>query len=357
MRPGLRQTITGGLTLLMLLAAVLLAVVRQPNPPPVAESAAQGAWYSVYFTDPGGPASDTLRGGPDQALAEAIDAARYSVDVAAYHLDLWSIRDSLLGAASRGVSVRLIVDSDNLLEPEVQDLVEAGIPVLGDRRQSLMHHKFVVIDRQEVWTGSMNLTIGDAYRSSNNLIRLRSSQLAESFTREFDEMALDDRFGAMSLADTPYPDATIDGTRMEVFFSPDDGVARRLLELVRGARHTVEFLAYAFTADELALALLDADQAGIEVRGVLDAGQVNDPASEYDRLRSAGIDVRLDGLPGNLHHKVILIDREIVITGSYNFSASAEEHNDENLVVLHSPAIAEAYLAEFSRQFDEAQPD
>ena len=128
---------------------------------PAETSPNEAGWYSVYFTAPQGPAANTLRGGPDAALAEAIDQAVLSVDVAAYSLDLWSIRDALLRAHRRGVSVRLVVESDNLDSDELIQIAEAGVPVLGDRREGLMHNKFVVIDRYEVWTGSMNLMAGN----------------------------------------------------------------------------------------------------------------------------------------------------------------------------------------------------
>jgi phosphatidylserine/phosphatidylglycerophosphate/cardiolipin synthase-like enzyme len=65
--------------------------------------------------------------------------------------------------------------------------------------------------------------------------------------------------------------------------------------------------------------------------------------------------VRRDGISGLMHHKVIIIDREIVITGSYNFTASAEDRNDENLVIIYNPFIAEWFLAEFERVFSAAE--
>jgi phosphatidylserine/phosphatidylglycerophosphate/cardiolipin synthase-like enzyme len=71
-------------------------------------------------------------------------------------------------------------------------------------------------------------------------------------------------------------------------------------------------------------------------------------------MREAGIDVRLDSLRGDMHHKVILIDRAIVVTGSYNFSRSAEEQNDENLLILHAPKVAAEYLIEFDQIFRRA---
>jgi phosphatidylserine/phosphatidylglycerophosphate/cardiolipin synthase-like enzyme len=117
----------------------------------------------------------------------------------------------------------------------------------------------------------------------------------------------------------------------------------------------VRFLAYSFTQDELAEALLQRSLEGIDVTGVMEARQVeSNVGSDYERFRGAGLDVRLDANPSNMHHKVLIIDDSIVVTGSYNFSRSAEERNDENTLVIHDPAIAAQYLAEFQEIFDAA---
>jgi phosphatidylserine/phosphatidylglycerophosphate/cardiolipin synthase-like enzyme len=76
--------------------------------------------------------------------------------------------------------------------------------------------------------------------------------------------------------------------------------------------------------------------------------------TEYDRLRQAGLDARLDGNPEYMHHKVFIIDNEIVILGSYNFSAAAETRNDENLLVIYSPELAEQFMLEFERIYEKA---
>lgn len=347
----------GSLRALTSLPLVILAVsgiqgcVPDPGPAAVDETVAPVEWYAVYFTEPWGPEASSLRGGPDAALAEAIEAARYTVDVAAYQINLWSVRDALIRAHRRGVSVRVVTDSDNVLEPEIADLEAAGIPVLGDRREPLMHHKFVVLDRLEVWTGSMNLTVNGAYRNNNNLIRLRSSRIAEDFSREFDEMFVDDRFGALSQADTPHPRVTQDGTLVEVLFSPDDGVSDRIVELLQGAERSIHFMAFSLTSDPIAEAMAERARAGVEVQGVVETSQAGNQGSDVTLLQQAGVEVLLDGNPGNMHHKVIVIDGEVVVTGSYNFSRSAEERNDENTLIIHSVDIARQYLAEFVRLF------
>ena len=96
--------------------------------------------------------------------------------------------------------------------------------------------------------------------------------------------------------------------------------------------------------------------AGITVAGVFEEGQYHsNTGTEFDNLLAAGLDVRLDGNQRNMHHKVFIIDGETVITGSYNFSRSAEERNDENTLIIHDPEIAILYLAEFERVFEKAR--
>ncbi len=319
------------------------------NTSPVSTQA-EVSWYSLYFTDPLSPGSQTLRGGADRPLAEAIREARLSVDVAVMQLNLWSIRDALIAAHRRGVAVRVVTESEYLDEREIQEVLAAGIPVLGDRREGLMHNKFVVIDRYEVWTGSMNFTINDAYHNNNHLVRLRSTQLAADYTAEFEEMFVEDRFGPGSPALTPFPKFTLEGVQVEVFFSPEDHTLSRLLELVREARHSILILAYSFTSDELTSAILSRARAGVQVRGVFEFSQYqSNIGGDFDRLLSAGLDVHLDGNAQNMHHKVLILDERIVVLGSYNFSKNAEERNDENTLILHSAEIARAFMEEFER--------
>lgn len=310
-------------------------------------------WYTVFFTDPTSPSASSYRGGPDEALAAAIDQARISVDIAVYDLNLWSIRDALVHAHRRGLGVRVVTESDNMDEQEVLELKDAGIDVLGDRHESLMHDKFVVIDHLEVWTGSMNFTTGGGYLDNNNLIRLRSSKLAEDYTHEFEQMFVDDRFSTDKAPGTSNPMVTVNGSTIEVYFSPEDGTLEHILTAINAAQESIDFMAYSFTTDELANAMIERSKAGVSVRGVFDKDQYHSNAgTEYDVLKSAGIDVWLDGNPRLMHHKVIIIDQKVVITGSYNFSNNAEHNNDENTLIIHNPDIATQYMREFQQIYD-----
>jgi len=341
---------------LTLTACTTETITPLPPVPTATQITETSAQIDLYFSDPDDPDAGSYRGGPDEALAQTIRNAEFSVDAAIYHLNLWSIRNALIAAQDAGVQVRVVAESDNLDEVEIQELGQAGIEVLGDRRESLMHNKFVVIDGLDVWTGSMNFTVNGAYRNDNNLIHIRSSKLAENYTAEFEEMFVGDMFGDNAIPQTPTPSLTIDGIPVETYFSPDDGTADQIIAALQDAEESIYFLVFSFTSDPIAEALLGRAAAGITVAGVFEVSQYHSNiGTEYDNLLAAGLDVRLDGNQRNMHHKVFIIDGETVIIGSYNFSRSAEERNDENTLIIHDPEIATAYLAEFKRVFEKAQ--
>jgi len=317
----------------------------------------QGPWFELYFTDPVNPAAKQITGGPDGPLVAAIDSAHLSVDAAIYSLSLHSVRDALIHAFRRGVQVQVVMESDNMDSSASQSLKDAGLPMLGDRREGLMHNKFVVIDRSDVWTGSMNFTNEGAYADNNNLMHVHSEKVAEDYEAEFNEMFVDDKFGSTANAVTPNPRVTVDGTPMDIYFSPDDHVQAALVDLLDNAQKSIYFLAYSFTADPLGEAIRQRAAAGVKVSGVMEAEQVaSNVGSEYDAFRAAGLDVHLDGNRGQMHHKVMIIDGQIVVMGSYNFTASAEKTNDENLIVIYNPGIAGQYLKEFQRVYAVAKP-
>jgi len=338
------------------LLGLLLAAFHFAGPPPTVPSPLISPSIEVYFSRPDPAGAPALRAGPESALLQALDGATRSVDMAIYDLDLMDVRDALLRAWRRGVEVRLVLESDNLGTAAVHDLVAAGVPLVADRRPALMHDKFTVIDGREVWTGSMNYTVNDAYFNDNNLVRLIDAGAASAYRDEFEEMFGEARFGELSLAGPSAQRLAQPGAAVEVYFAPEDGVSQRVVALIGEARAEVTFLAFSLTSDDIVTALAGKAAEGVPVRGVMDAGQARSLGSRFEELRQAGVDVRLDGNPDRMHHKVIVIDGQTVLTGSYNFSRSAETQNDENLVVLHDEAVAAKFLEEFERVFSLASP-
>jgi phosphatidylserine/phosphatidylglycerophosphate/cardiolipin synthase-like enzyme len=324
------------------------------KPPPAAGATAPAGPIAVYFTRP--QAFDgEYAGGPDEALAGAIDRAARRIDIASYDFDLLSLARALDRALHRGVAVRIVVDSDNWHTEALDFLRADGIPVVGDNRDSLMHDKFVVIDGAEIWTGSMNLTVNDAYRNDNNLLRLRSIPLAEMFTAEFEEMFTAKKFGVSSPEGKSAAAVPTEGGAVEVYFAPEDRVAARVIRAIREARTSIHFLAFSYTSDTIAEAMIGRLADGLSVFGVLEGAQVRaNTGDQFAPLAAGGATVYLDANPRNMHHKVILLDGGIIITGSYNFTGSAERKNDECLMILHNPELAGLFESEFRRIFDGA---
>ncbi len=317
---------------------------------------AHASWIDIYFTDPESPLAAQETGGLDGPLVSAIDSARLTVDVAIYSMSLRSVRDALIRAHDRGAQVRMVMESKNLDRSAPQALMDAGIPVLGDNGNGLMHDKFVVIDRSEVWLGTMNFTYSGAYEDNNQLIHIRSVKMAENYTVEFEEMYLDDMFGANVVAETPNPEVRMDGINMEVYFSPDDGVAEHILEILNNAQESIYFMAFSFTRDDFGEAMRAQAENGLTVAGVMEEQQIkSNIGTEYDFFKQAELNVFVDGNEDQMHHKTMIIDEQIVITGSYNFSRSAEIRNDENVVVFHNEQIADFFLEEFQRVYEQAR--
>lgn len=319
-----------------------------------AQDAGRGT-IEVYFSAPDDPVSRTLRGGPDDDLAASIRSAHRSVDIAAYNLDLWSVRDALLEAFNSGVKVRVVVEGSHLDEAEIQELVAAGIEVVADSDEALMHHKFVIVDQWDVWTGSMNFTLNGAYRNDNNLLHLQSGGVAANFEREFEEMFLEGRFGRLSRRDTPFPQLDLESAQVETYFSPDDDPLVGLLDALQTAEAQVLVMAYTLTQDVLTEMLIEQSRNGLDVKVLMEAGQIGSSGNDFRQLQEGGVDARTDRNPYNMHHKVIILDGRTVITGSYNFTRSAEERNDENLLIIEDEDLAAAYLVEFSRIWEAAQ--
>ncbi len=203
----------------------------------------------------------------------------------------------------------------------------------------------------------MNYTVSGAYRDNNNLLCIHSAQAARDYTSEFDEMYAQDLFGGDVIHATQTPPLEIEGFPVEIKFSPDNGVANRITELIRSAQDSIYFMAYSFTSDDIGKVIIQRAQAGVRVAGVMDAGQIlSNQGTEFDKFVRIGLDVRKSGIDGLMHHKVIIIDGKIVITGSYNFTLSAETDNDENIVIIFDPNLAAQYLQEFNKVMAEAVP-
>jgi len=153
--------------------------------------------------------------------------------------------------------------------------------------------------------------------------------------------------------------------QIEVCFSPplpggcDPSTA--IEAAIGAARKSVLIQAYEITPGPLVTALINAHRHGVDVRAIVDYKQLtdrrnHDDAFAVEHLGAAGIPVLIDKPPGLMHDKVMIIDGEIVVTGSFNYTYSAEHRNVENLLVIHDSALAAQYVQHWRSRATQARP-
>lgn len=358
-----------GGALLVLILAVLSVIFGQdlltqfglnegdPVIDTVPDTSAPADWYEIYFTNPTCPPEEERVGGVDEDIANDMLTAEVRVDIAAFDLDAEPIVQALIDLEARGVEVRVVTDTDNAGLSSINRLRRNGISVREDKRTSLMHNKFVVIDGRIVWMGAMNFTTNGVYCNNNNIVRLSSPRLAANYTAEMDEMYVDELFGPDSPQNTPNELLSIGGIEVENYFGSEKEISLIISRRVASAQSEILFMAFSFTDEQIGEALLGRADAGVIVRGVFEQVGSDTPFSYYTPLaqaRLANVAVRTDGNPQVMHHKVFIIDRNTVIFGSFNFSDNANRRNDENVLIVHDPAFASYFLEEFETVWAEA---
>lgn len=130
----------------------------------------------------------------------------------------------------------------------------------------------------------------------------------------------------------------------DVYFSPRGGATFAIRQALDNAKSSVLVQAYSFTSAPIAEALVNSHRRGVKVKVLLDKSQKTEKYSSADFLANAGISVKIDAAHAIAHNKVMIIDREIVITGSFNFTKAAEESNAENLLVIRDKELASRYI-------------
>ena len=303
-----------------------------------------------------------------------IDLAQQSLDITMYEAENQVIINAINAADDRGVTVRVI--SDDMGTNEFFDGLNANISYLEGNATGIMHDKFFIIDREDVnnsWvlTGSMNHTANNLGWDYNNVITIQDQSLARAYTLEFQEMWGSDgaqfdltnsKFGNEKSNNTPHH-FSINNIPVELYFSPTDGTAQRIVEAIDAAESELAFALLVFTENSLGSAVKNAFDRGVTTQGIIDYVEVN--GSEYNFLLDNNIDVQdyqnADGSQWpdgpTLHHKYAIVDyaqgsaTPLLITGSHNWSASANSIHDENTLLIYDHTLANIYYQEFSARF------
>lgn len=315
----------------------------------------------------------------DDTLINYINRAKYSIDLAIYNFNnsgISNISTALKAAANRGVTVRIIGcgTSANL---GLNELAGTAVHILigpdSPPRNGIMHNKFFLFDTEStdpndplVWTGSTNLTVGNINLDANNVIIIQDQSLARGYKIEFEEMwgssgidpdAGKARFGSAKKDNTPH-EFMINGKRVECYFSPSDGVNNQLIQHINTTNHNLNIATMLLTRIEIANAIAASKAAGNKVNMLTDASGTNDATVNTTLLAALGSSNYIFYVKsGTMHNKYMIIDQGApesdpqVWTGSHNWSAAADNSNDENTLIIHDATLANIYYQNFVKLF------
>jgi phosphatidylserine/phosphatidylglycerophosphate/cardiolipin synthase-like enzyme len=317
-----------------------------------------------------GPASLGAPDDLDAVVRQFIGGAKRSLFIAVQELDSRPIAEAILAAKAAKLQVKLILEGDYLIEsPPAADpwattgdneenrlihsaLLRAGVDVVTDLNPAIFHQKFIVRDAGEptaaVLTGSTNFTLTDtgmnpagASKVGNNLNHiaiLHGRRAATQYLGEFDRMRAG-TFGDLHERVEPRPsEFGLGGIRVKPLFAPQHGPEMEIMKQMLKSASSVDFAMFTFAQSSgIDDTMIRLAPSLTRLRGVLDRGQGVQAWAATQPLKAAGAQL-FTNKPGTgvrkVHHKLMVIDEQLTIVGSFNYTAPATTLNDENIIVL-----------------------
>lgn len=271
-------------------------------------------------------------------LKKLLKSSKKFVYICVYDIDYSPFVRELKNIKKNGVDVKVISELNNK-NPFCDELG----PVY-DSNPKLMHNKFLVIDGYAVVTGSLNFTQNGFKKNNNNVVVVFSNELAQEYMEEFQEM-LDGTFGGGKFS--PVLIRTDLGTIQPIFTPDDKNATEKIVSLIDRAIKSVHVMMFAFTSRDIAMALVRARNRGLDVRVIMEGFQASNRWSVYSFLKDNEVPVILDKNPGVFHHKVMIVDGKYTLTGSFNYTNSAQRYNDENFLIITDPSISKTFERKF----------
>jgi len=306
----------------------------------------------------------------DDTIVSYIDKAEHSIDFCIYNNTSTQIVTAINNAYNRGVAIRYITDSET--SNSALYGMNSNINTIKNNSTGIMHNKFVIIDydiseNTVLITGSTNFTSQSIDDDYNNIIIFEDNAIAQPFLTEFEEMwgsstlvpdVNNAKFGT-DKADNTIHNVNVNGTDVEIYFSPSDNTTAKLVDVINSADYGFYFAQFYLTENSLGAAIRSIYNNGVEVKGCIE--KATSLGSEYQSFINLQMEVySYEDIPAILHHKYCIVDPfnqnsdPIAVTGSHNWSSSAETKNDENTVVVHDLYVAQTFYEEFNARIRQA---
>ncbi|HXB40889.1 MAG TPA: phospholipase D-like domain-containing protein [Bacteroidia bacterium] len=349
----------------------------------VFSAGAQNPKIKCYFNHPVNTAVSTgtnaiyLNGTSADTIAAYINRAKYTVDIAQYDFTASSsshvkiIATAVNNANTRGVVVRWIYNGSS--SNSGLSLVNSAINRLASPVSSgyIMHDKFMVVDANSsnandaiLWTGSYDWSDQQATGDYNNMVIVQDQNVALAYYNEFNKMwggtgaspvTANEKFGTAKSVSTT-TSFTVNGTPVQVYFSPKDSPQSHLLNTINSANYEFAFGIYTFTDNTVATAIKTKYTGGVAGFGIED--QFSNTYTPYTTLSSSmGANFKVYTGTSIYHNKTMIVDHSHptsdpqVFTGSYNWSSAGANTNDEGTIVIHDATIANQYYQSLCKNF------
>lgn len=291
-------------------------------------------------------------------LKEEINNAKETIDFAIYGINNQpEIINALINAHKRGVKIRWVCDYDKKLNNYYPDTLklQKELPNFTSDKEyeqnnpsAIMHNKFFIFDNKKVWTGSANITSTDLSEfNANYAVLINSQEIAQIYKQEFEQMykgyfhkdKINKTKNIVNLSNT---------TKIKVLFSPQDNIINNeIIPLINNAKEYIYISIFFITHKEVQQALINAHNKGVEIKIINDATNAHSKHTIHKTLRNAGIKVKTENYAGKMHSKTMIIDNEISVIGSLNYTKSGNNKNDENVLVIYNKEIAKYLQSTF----------
>jgi phosphatidylserine/phosphatidylglycerophosphate/cardiolipin synthase-like enzyme len=298
-------------------------------------------------------------GAPDNlksVIVNFIKGAKKSLDIAVQEVDNQKIAKEIIAAKTRKVRVRMIIEHDYLrakkpskkpwkpggsLEPNRtihSAILRSAIDVKPDYNTKIFHQKFIIRDGESLLTGSTNFTDTGVGNNLNHIVIVHDKAVAKIYSREFAEIR-QGHFGKLNEGHDPAPtDLVVSNVPIRILFAPDHNPEMEIMKQMLKAKKRIDFAIFTFARSSgIDDTMLKLRELNMPIRGAFDAVQGAQKWAAIPALKKAKCElyrVSPGGDLGKLHHKLMVIDEQVVIAGSFNYTAPANQTNDENIIIL-----------------------
>lgn len=293
-----------------------------------------------------------------KTLKKEIENSKQSIDFAVYGINNQpEILNALINAQNRGVKIRWVSDFDkrnnkyytdiNFLKNKIK-LYNTDENYDKSNTPAIMHNKFFIFDDKKVWTGSSNITSTDLTGfNANYSILITSNKIAQLYKNEFEQM-----YNGFFHTDKQNKNKDIvvldNNTKIKVLFSPQDKIIdNKIIPIIKKAKKSIYIPIFFITHKGIKDALISAHKRGIEIKIINDATNAHSRYTIHKQLRESGIKVKTENYAGKMHMKAMFVDDRISIIGSMNFTKSANNKNDENVLIIYDEEIGKYFKRTF----------